>query len=63
MGVLTQRTGGSTLPKGGLCMVGFKKGSGLRSEGGMRSGLEDPDLLGFMVNSAEFTVTELTVGV
>lgn len=46
-GALTQRTGGSTLPCGGDCVVGLMKGSGLRSEGGMRSGLEDPDLSGF----------------
>lgn len=43
------------------------KGSGLRSAGGMRSGLEDPDLLGFLVNSTDFvlpdTGTEPTAGV
>lgn len=66
-GALTQRTGGSTLSGGGVCVVGFMKGSGLRSEGGMRSGLEDPDLLGFLVNSSDFilpeTATEPTAGV
>lgn len=43
------------------------KGSGLRSEGGMRSGLEVPDLLGFLVSSTDFilpeTGTEPTDGV
>lgn len=43
------------------------KGSGLRSEGGIRSGLEDPDLLGFLVNSTDFilpeTGTDPTAGV
>ncbi len=65
-GALTQRTGGSTLPGGGVCVVGFMKGSGLRSEGGMRSGLEDPDLLGLLVNSDFIlpeTGTEPTAGV
>lgn len=56
-GALTQRTGGSTLPGGGVCVVGFMSGSGLRSEGGMRSGLEDPDLPAFLVNSAVFIET------
>lgn len=60
-GALTQRTGGSTLPCGGVCVVGFMKGSGLRSEGGMRSGLEDPDLLGFWVNSTDFILPETGV--
>lgn len=40
-GTLTHRTGGSALPGGGVCEVGFRKGSGLRSEGGIRSGLEE----------------------
>lgn len=57
-GTLTQSTGGSALPGGGVCVVGFMKGSGLRSEGGMWSGLEDADLLGFLVNSADFTLPE-----
>lgn len=57
-GALTQRTGGSTLPGGGVCMVGFMKGSGLRSEGGIRSGLGDPDLLGFLVDSTGFVLPE-----
>lgn len=57
-GALTHRTGGSTLPGGGVCGVGFMKGSGLRSVGGIRSGLEDPDLLGFLVNSTGFRLPE-----
>lgn len=48
-------------------MVGFIKGSGLRSEGGMRSGLEDPHLPGFLVYSTDVilleTGTEPTAGV
>ena len=52
-GALTQRTGGSTLPCGGVCVTGLMKGSGLRSEGGTRSGLEDPDLSGFWVNATD----------
>lgn len=47
------------LSGGGVCVVGFMKGSGLRSEGGMRSGLEDPDLLGFLVNSTDFTLPDI----
>lgn len=43
-GALTQRTGGSTQVRGGVCVAGFMEGSGVRSEGGMRSGLEDLDL-------------------
>lgn len=43
------------------------KGSGLRSAGGIRSGLEDLDLLGFLVNSSDFVLpdrgTEPTAGV
>lgn len=39
-------------------MVGFTKGSGLRSQGGMRSGLEDPDLFGFWVNSTDVILPE-----
>lgn len=66
-GALTQRTGGSTLPGGGDCVVELMKGSGLRSEGGIRSGLEDLDLLGVFGNSTGFmlseTVTELAAGV
>lgn len=50
-GALTQRTGGSTMFWDGVCVLGFIKGSGLRSEGGIRSGLEDVDLLVFWVNS------------
>lgn len=34
------------------------KGSGLRSEGGMRSGLEDPHLPGFLMYSTDFTLPE-----
>lgn len=34
------------------------KGSGLRSEGGMWSGLQDGDLLGFLVNSTDFILPE-----
>lgn len=39
-------------------MVGFIKGSGLRSAGGMWSGLEGADLLGFLVTSADFILSE-----
>lgn len=34
------------------------KGSGLRSVGGMWSGLEGADLLGFLVNSTDFILSE-----
>lgn len=55
-GALTQRRGGSTLHGGGVFAVRFMNGSGLRSDGGMRSGLEDPDLLRFLVNSSDFVL-------
>lgn len=35
----------------GVCVAGFIEGSGLRSDGGIRSGLEDVDLPVFWVNS------------
>lgn len=64
---LTQRTGGSSLPGGGVCVVRFIKGSGLRSEGGMRSGLEDADFIVFFVKSSDFILPDrgirLTAGV
>lgn len=34
------------------------EGSGLRSEGGMRSGLQDVDSLGFGISSTDFMPTE-----
>lgn len=47
-------------------MLGFKKGSGLRSDGGMRSGLEGLDLLAFAGHSIDVipaeTGVEPTVG-
>lgn len=41
------RTGGSTTLRDGVCVAGFIEGSGLRSEGGIRSGLDDVDLQEF----------------
>lgn len=38
--------------------MGFMKGSGLRSEGGMSSGLEEADLMGFLVKSSDFILPE-----
>lgn len=38
-------------------MVGFIKGSGLRSDGGTGSGLQDADLLGVFVKSTDFIET------
>lgn len=65
--MLQHRTGGSALPEGEVSVMGFRKGSGLRSEGGMRSGLEDPDLHWFLVYSVDFrfpeTGTEAAAGV
>lgn len=40
---LAQRKGGSSVVAGGVRVVVFMKGSGLRSVGGLRSGLEDTD--------------------
>lgn len=57
-GALTHSIGGSTMPCDGVCVAGFSDGSGLRSEGGIRSGLEDVDLLGFWVNSTDFMLKE-----
>lgn len=57
-GALTHSIGGSTMPCDGVCVAGFIDGSGLRSEGGIRSGLEDVDLLGFWVNSTDFMLKE-----
>lgn len=59
---LTQRTGGSALPGGGVCVVGFMKGSGLRSKGGMRSGLEEADLIVFLVKSSDFKLPDREIG-
>lgn len=43
-GALTQRTGGSIQACGGVGVAGLMEGSGVRSEGGISSGLEDLDL-------------------
>lgn len=59
---LTQRTGGSALPGGGVCVVGFMKGSGLRSKGGIRSGLEEADLIVFLVKSSDFILPDTVIG-
>lgn len=59
---LTQRTGGSALPGGGVCVVGFMKGSGLRSKGGMRSGLEEADLIVFLVKSSDSILPDTGIG-
>lgn len=39
-------------------MAGFREGSGLRSEGGIRSGLEETDLPGSLVHSNDVTLAE-----
>lgn len=57
-GALTQRTGGSTMPCDGACVAELIEGSGLRSDGGIRSGLEDVHLLGFGVKSKDFMFKE-----
>lgn len=57
-GALTQRTGGSPMPWDSVWIAGSIEGSGLRSEGGIRSGLEDVDLLVFWVSSTNCMLRE-----